>query len=77
MILINTNTVRYLITLALSIFLFGCRQPADLEYVKSTAWIHNTGYRIGQGDYVAFLKGQTLFLLHNDTIITTANRELL
>ncbi len=39
----------------------------DLQYVKEKTWSYDSGFKIGEGDFVSF-DGTGLFQLHQDTI---------
>ena len=41
--------------------------PPDLDYVKEKTWSYDSGFRIGEGDFVSF-KDSNLFRLQYDTI---------
>jgi hypothetical protein len=39
----------------------------DLQYIKEKTWSYNSGFKIGEGDFVSF-ENSDLFQLHKDTI---------
>jgi hypothetical protein len=95
----NRNQRRLAITLLtlfiLSLFLFGLMRPryigrtfnakTDSAYVKDKLWSYDGGFKIGQGDFLEFRMGTTVFDLRGDTIfykskprakVTRLNRRL-
>lgn len=42
--------------------------PPDLEYVRNNQWLYESGFKIGEGDFVEFIESDTLFQLKGDTI---------
>lgn len=58
---------RYFLT---ALFYIGLSQiyPPDLNYVRENTWVYEEGFKIGEGDFVEFEEGDTLFQLRHDTI---------
>jgi hypothetical protein len=55
-----------LISIALCfLFLFSCKKPLDVDYIKSTGWSHDKGYTIT--DFINFKQGLG-YSLNGDTI---------
>ena len=48
--------------------LVSCKDRVDIEYVRSKVWEHESGFRIGEGDFVVFRNNENLFQLRRDTI---------
>ncbi len=51
------------------IMLISCSSESiDLDYIKSSEWQYDKGFKIGEGDFVSFEKGGKVFDLKDKTI---------
>src|SRR4051812_1193165 len=46
----------------------SCNNKHDYAYVRSHLWNYDTGFRVGEGDFVEFQNDSKLFELKEDTI---------
>lgn len=48
--------------------LFACNRAIDHEYVSKKMWEYDSGFSVGEGDFMHFSEKQNLFSLRGDTI---------
>lgn len=64
--------MKYIFFFAIFFLFFSCNR-VDLEYVKSKSWNHDSGFRVGEGDFIILKGDQKIFELKNDTIFYKGN----
>lgn len=53
------------IFILLKIFFFS---PSSDQYIEQAEWRYNSGYKIGEGDFMDFITSKDVYYLKNDTI---------
>ena len=53
------------IFIMLKIFFFS---QSSNQYIKQAEWRYNSGYKIGEGDFMDFVTSKDIYYLKNDTI---------
>lgn len=65
--------MKFLYISVLSVTFLSCKEDIDLSYVKSNLWSYDSGFKIGEGDFVEFDRKQKIFELKGDTIFYNGN----
>lgn len=61
------SKIKYLLVLV--VIFYSCKQRKfNVQYVLKTAWNHDSGYKIGERDYIFFDTTHKVFELIKDTI---------
>ena len=56
----------FFILFSVFIIVSGC--GVDRDYVRQSEWVWDSGFRIGQGDFMKFDKQENIYQLNGDTI---------
>ncbi len=62
---------------SITTFLFSCANNIDIDYIKSKIWEHDSGFSVGEVDFMTFKNDQILFQLRGDTIYYSGNPKAL